>query len=210
MPWGASRFCSAAALQKLVLRSYRCTDRACRAAVSRTAGPALWNGCGDRSQHSASFSGIGSMISIRCGSDRWSRQSTLKAGQGDSLTTDNAILYGMVKQDPNFAVVGGIFTDEPYVLTTKERARAVCFYFDKVFRFVYEGAGPCHRGEPAGHGGQLCAGDDHSGLPDLLGSRVKRGRRCLRGSNPEHSPASSGLRLLPAPAGADFHCPGDC
>lgn len=44
----------------------------------------------------------------------------LKAGQGDALTTDNAILYGMVKQDPNFEVVGGTFTDEPYGMAIKK------------------------------------------------------------------------------------------
>lgn len=40
--------------------------------------------------------------------------SALKAGQGDALTTDDAILYGMAAQDPNFEVVGKTFTDEPY------------------------------------------------------------------------------------------------
>jgi putative glutamine transport system substrate-binding protein len=44
----------------------------------------------------------------------------LKSGQGDALTTDNAILYGMAKQDPNFAVVGGTFTDEPYGIAVKK------------------------------------------------------------------------------------------
>ncbi|KIL40834.1 hypothetical protein SD70_10980 [Gordoniibacillus kamchatkensis] len=44
----------------------------------------------------------------------------LKAGQGDALTTDNAILYGMAKQDPNYQVVGGIFTDEPYGIAVKK------------------------------------------------------------------------------------------
>jgi putative glutamine transport system substrate-binding protein len=44
----------------------------------------------------------------------------LKAGQGDALTTDNAILYGMAKQDPNYAVVGGTFTDEPYGIAVKK------------------------------------------------------------------------------------------
>lgn len=38
----------------------------------------------------------------------------LKAGQGDALTTDNALLYGMAKQDPNFRVVSETFTEEPY------------------------------------------------------------------------------------------------
>ncbi|WP_410771284.1 glutamate ABC transporter substrate-binding protein [Fontibacillus sp. BL9] len=40
--------------------------------------------------------------------------SALKAGQGDALTTDDAILYGMAAQDPNYEVVGEPFTDEPY------------------------------------------------------------------------------------------------
>lgn len=30
------------------------------------------------------------------------------------MTTDSGILYGMVAQDKNYAVVGGNFTDEPY------------------------------------------------------------------------------------------------
>ncbi len=38
----------------------------------------------------------------------------LKAGQGDALTTDNALLYGMSKQDPNYRVTGETFTEEPY------------------------------------------------------------------------------------------------
>lgn len=38
----------------------------------------------------------------------------LKAGQGIALTTDNAILFGMMKQDAGYEVVGGTFTEEPY------------------------------------------------------------------------------------------------
>lgn len=38
----------------------------------------------------------------------------LKSGQGDALTTDNGILYGMSVDDPNYVVVGGTFTTEPY------------------------------------------------------------------------------------------------
>ncbi|WP_429842684.1 transporter substrate-binding domain-containing protein [Brevibacillus sp. FIR094] len=38
----------------------------------------------------------------------------LKAGQGDALTTDNALLYGMAKQDPNYRVTEEAFTEEPY------------------------------------------------------------------------------------------------
>ncbi|WNQ10872.1 glutamate ABC transporter substrate-binding protein [Paenibacillus aurantius] len=44
----------------------------------------------------------------------------LKSGQGDVLTTDNAILYGMMKQDPNFEVVGEPFTEEPYGIAVKK------------------------------------------------------------------------------------------
>jgi len=46
--------------------------------------------------------------------------SALKAGQGDTLTTDNAILYGMVAQDGNYEVVGDTFTDEPYGIAIKK------------------------------------------------------------------------------------------
>ncbi|RAN88119.1 glutamine ABC transporter substrate-binding protein [Bacillus sp. SRB_28] len=46
----------------------------------------------------------------------------LKAGKGDVLTTDNAILYGMAKQDSNYEVVGKIFTDEPYGIAVQKGA----------------------------------------------------------------------------------------
>ncbi|MBO1626922.1 glutamate ABC transporter substrate-binding protein [Bacillus arachidis] len=46
----------------------------------------------------------------------------LKAGKGDVLTTDNAILYGMAKQDANYQVVGKIFTDEPYGIAVQKGA----------------------------------------------------------------------------------------
>ncbi|MCH1642973.1 glutamate ABC transporter substrate-binding protein [Paenibacillus timonensis] len=44
----------------------------------------------------------------------------LKAGQGDALTTDDAILYGMAAQDPNYEVVGKPFTDEPYGIAVQK------------------------------------------------------------------------------------------
>lgn len=44
----------------------------------------------------------------------------LKAGQGDTLTTDNSILYGMASEDNNYEVVGGTFTDEPYGIAVKK------------------------------------------------------------------------------------------
>ncbi|KEO84665.1 glutamate ABC transporter substrate-binding protein [Tumebacillus flagellatus] len=44
----------------------------------------------------------------------------LKAGKGDTLTTDNAILMGMSQQDPSFVLTGGLFTDEPYGIASKK------------------------------------------------------------------------------------------
>jgi aspartate/glutamate/glutamine transport system substrate-binding protein len=44
----------------------------------------------------------------------------LKAGQGDALTTDNAILFGMAKQDPNYRVVDETFTEEPYGIAVRK------------------------------------------------------------------------------------------
>ncbi|MEK5447665.1 glutamate ABC transporter substrate-binding protein [Paenibacillus sp. FSL R7-0331] len=44
----------------------------------------------------------------------------LKAGQGDALTTDDAILYGMASQDEGYEVVGEPFTDEPYGIAVQK------------------------------------------------------------------------------------------
>lgn len=44
----------------------------------------------------------------------------LKAGQGDALTTDDAILYGMASQDEGYEVVGKPFTDEPYGIAVQK------------------------------------------------------------------------------------------
>lgn len=44
----------------------------------------------------------------------------LKSSQGDALTTDDSILYGMVDEDPNYELVGGTFTDEPYGIAVKK------------------------------------------------------------------------------------------
>ncbi|MGY3777145.1 glutamate ABC transporter substrate-binding protein [Isobaculum melis] len=48
----------------------------------------------------------------------------LKSGQGDAVTTDNAILYGMASEDSNYEVVGGIFTDEPYGIAINKNQEA--------------------------------------------------------------------------------------
>lgn len=44
----------------------------------------------------------------------------LKAGKGEALTTDNSILLGMQQQDPNYTLVGGNFTEEPYGIAVKK------------------------------------------------------------------------------------------
>ncbi len=38
----------------------------------------------------------------------------LQSGQGDAMTTDNAILLGMAAQNPDYELAGGAFTKEPY------------------------------------------------------------------------------------------------
>lgn len=43
----------------------------------------------------------------------------LKTGKGDVLTTDNVILIGMSQQDPDYVVVGGTFSDEPYGIAVR-------------------------------------------------------------------------------------------
>lgn len=38
----------------------------------------------------------------------------LQSGQGEALTTDNAILMGMVATNPDYRLTEGVFTEEPY------------------------------------------------------------------------------------------------
>lgn len=38
----------------------------------------------------------------------------LQSGQGDAMTTDNAILLGMAAENPSYELAGGTFTKEPY------------------------------------------------------------------------------------------------
>ncbi len=47
-------------------------------------------------------------------SDYAQAMTALKSKQGDALTTDNGILYGMAAENPHYEVVGGNFTKEPY------------------------------------------------------------------------------------------------
>src|SRR5699024_1736482 len=38
----------------------------------------------------------------------------LQSGQGDAMTTDNAILLGIIDENPGYRLAGDPFTDEPY------------------------------------------------------------------------------------------------
>ncbi|WP_288530072.1 transporter substrate-binding domain-containing protein [uncultured Secundilactobacillus sp.] len=53
-------------------------------------------------------------------SDYAQAMTALKSGQGDALTTDNGILYGMAVENPGYSVVGGTFTKEPYGIATRK------------------------------------------------------------------------------------------
>ncbi|GAO99229.1 transporter substrate-binding domain-containing protein [Fructobacillus ficulneus] len=46
--------------------------------------------------------------------DYASAMQALKAGQGQALSTDNAILYGLATENPDYHLVGGVFTKAPY------------------------------------------------------------------------------------------------
>ncbi|UJF33569.1 glutamate ABC transporter substrate-binding protein [Paenibacillus hexagrammi] len=64
--------------------------------------------------------------------------SALKAGQGDTLTTDNAILYGMMAQDPGYEVVGEPFTDEPYGIAMKKGESALVDAVNKGLKTLHD------------------------------------------------------------------------
>ena len=44
----------------------------------------------------------------------------LQQGQADAVSTDETILFGLVKQDPNTKIVGKPFSDEPYGIGIKK------------------------------------------------------------------------------------------
>ncbi|CAH1856079.1 transporter substrate-binding domain-containing protein [Convivina praedatoris] len=46
--------------------------------------------------------------------DYASAMQALKAGQGQAMSTDNAILYGFANENPDYQIVGGNFTNGPY------------------------------------------------------------------------------------------------
>jgi putative glutamine transport system substrate-binding protein len=46
----------------------------------------------------------------------------LQQGQADAVSTDETILFGLVKQDPSTKIVGKYFSDEPYGIGVKKDA----------------------------------------------------------------------------------------
>ena len=44
----------------------------------------------------------------------------LQQGQADAVSTDETILFGLVKQDPSTMIVGKYFSDEPYGIGVKK------------------------------------------------------------------------------------------
>jgi ABC-type amino acid transport substrate-binding protein len=46
----------------------------------------------------------------------------LQQGQADAVSTDETILFGLVKQDPNTKIVGKYFSQEPYGIGVKKSA----------------------------------------------------------------------------------------
>ncbi|GKS81259.1 glutamine ABC transporter substrate-binding protein [Ligilactobacillus pabuli] len=55
----------------------------------------------------------------------------LKSGQGVAMTTDNGILYGIAKENPDYEVVGGTFTNEPYGLAVDKGQTEMRAHIDK-------------------------------------------------------------------------------
>ncbi len=56
----------------------------------------------------------------------------LQQGQADAISTDETILFGLVKQDPNTKIVGGYFSDEPYGIGVKKERVGFVPFLNKV------------------------------------------------------------------------------
>lgn len=92
----------------------------------------------------------------------------LQQGQADAVSTDETILFGLVKQDPNTKIVGPYFSDEPYGIgVAKDRVGFVPFINTVIAAMIADGrwaklyetwitpvsgdkkTGPHDRGQPA-------------------------------------------------------------
>ncbi|MBA1394808.1 transporter substrate-binding domain-containing protein, partial [Lactobacillus sp. XV13L] len=58
----------------------------------------------------------------------------LKSGQGEALTTDNSILYGLAVQNPGYRVLSGTFTYEPYGIAVNKNQKDFVRALNKALR----------------------------------------------------------------------------
>jgi ABC-type amino acid transport substrate-binding protein len=56
----------------------------------------------------------------------------LQQGQADAVSTDETILFGLVKQDPNTKIVGDYFSDEPYGIGVNKGRTGFVPFLNKV------------------------------------------------------------------------------
>jgi putative glutamine transport system substrate-binding protein len=64
----------------------------------------------------------------------------LQQGQADAVSTDETILFGLVKQDPNTKIVGPYFSDEPYGIgVAKNRVGFVPFLNKVIADMIADG-----------------------------------------------------------------------
>lgn len=56
----------------------------------------------------------------------------LQQGQADAVSTDETILFGLVKQDPNTKIVGDYFSDEPYGIGMAQKREGFAPFLNRV------------------------------------------------------------------------------
>lgn len=62
----------------------------------------------------------------------------LQSGQGDAMTTDNAILLGMASENNNYELVGGSFTEEPYGIAINKNQKNFTKAINDALKTIHE------------------------------------------------------------------------
>lgn len=62
----------------------------------------------------------------------------LKSAQGDAMTTDNSILYGIASENPDYELVGDRFTEEPYGIAVDKGQEEFLKVLDKALKELRE------------------------------------------------------------------------
>nr|WP_035029635.1 transporter substrate-binding domain-containing protein [Carnobacterium mobile] len=62
----------------------------------------------------------------------------LQSGQGDAMTTDNAILLGIIANNPGYRLAGGNFTDEPYGIAINKDQNKFVETINSAFKTIKE------------------------------------------------------------------------